>query len=131
MIDSSVVSISASGSRTHTSSIDHGLETITFKSGSIAKLEASRVSDDARRQMQIKGDQTISLDFINRTIEFRNSNDKHGSRSELSPTNPLRDELKNFADCILSSSLPKVTGAMAANALELAFEIEQIIKSTL
>ena len=91
LIDSSVGSISASGSRTHTSSIDHGLATITFKNGSIAKLVASRVSDDAHRQMQIKGDQTISLDFINRTIELSNSNDKHSKRSDLSPANPLRD----------------------------------------
>jgi len=131
LIDSDIESISATGSRVQTESIDHAIANITFTNGESAVLEASRVCDSLSRKMLIDGKQNISIDFLERTLEIDGDKKDLQNELQIDEVNPLRDELQHFAKSILSASAPKVTGAMATKALEIAYEIEHKIMEAL
>ena len=131
LVGSDIESIKATGSRTYTKSIDHGVAHISFKNGATSILEASRSSDSPSRKMQIKGDKNISIDFLNKTLEVNGSINQFIQTHDLNKVNPLRDELQHFAQSVLSCSSPKVSGSVGAQALKVAYEIEYKIMSTL
>ena len=131
LVDSDIESIQATGSRTHTNSIDHGIAHINFRNGATSVLEASRSCDFPSRKMQINGDKNIRIDFLNKTLEVNGSTNQFIKTLDLNKVNPLRDELQHFAQSVISFSTPKVSGSVGAQALKVAYEIEHKIMTTL
>ncbi len=100
---------------------------LAFPGGVIANLTASRVSTERVRKLRMfQPRQYISLDYSRQDIAvFEVTPDRRiaYSRVEVERTEPLRAELEHFLECVRTRSAPRVGGAEALRALEVALHI--------
>ena len=97
---------------------------IHFASGCVANITASRVSEKALRKIRIfQKNSYISLDYFNQTIDIS----EKGENNTITKTSvliekqePLKEELKDFLDCVQYNRQPKVSGEDGLKALQLA-----------
>ena len=104
---------------------------LTFASGCIANLTASRISDEPIRRIRVfQEDSYLSIDSKAQTVELAHKEDGAIRRVQL-PVNqrpPLQDELASFVQAIRTHSEPAVSGADGRAALALALRIEQAMR---
>ena len=137
--------IRAAGIRILSQKVDIANVRIQFPSGCIANLTASRVSTERVRKLRLfQPHEYISLDYSRQdAVRFRVKDPENDVRFRVKDQNaaltglpaidftalpvtkdePLRLELQGFVESVLSRQPPRVTGAQALAALELAFEI--------
>jgi len=109
---------------------------IVFENGCIANLTASRISDEKIRKLRIfEMDKYCSLDYANQAITLRRKSNLEEKiiqeELEVHKAEPLRLELEHFITCINERRKPLVTIEDGKNALEVALEILEQIKSNL
>lgn len=109
---------------------------IVFENGCIANLTASRISDEKIRKLRIfEMDKYCSLDYANQAITLRRKSNLEvkiiQEELEVHKAEPLRLELEHFITCINERRKPLVTIEDGKNALEVALEILEQIKSNL
>ncbi|MDA0822134.1 MAG: Gfo/Idh/MocA family oxidoreductase [Proteobacteria bacterium] len=137
LVDSELINISSSGRAVVTSDIDIAHARLEFADGCVAKLAASRVSQDQVRAMTIRQAHSyISVDYIHHTlligeIDERGHTDEHKEISfethKLNGNDVLMDEIKSFVAAVRDGLLPEVTGEDGKRALEVAVEISRNI----
>jgi len=125
--------------------VDYAHALIEFNDGVLATLEASRVTEDKVRDIDIHTRNSfIRMDLLHRTVTItRRTNCKLDTgysptyRQEniiekvfIQMVEPLRAELIDFAKCIKTGSKPRVTGEDACYALEIIDKIKQQIYET-
>ncbi|MFH1548357.1 MAG: Gfo/Idh/MocA family oxidoreductase [Candidatus Omnitrophota bacterium] len=97
---------------------------IHFASGCVANITASRVSEKALRKIRIfLKNSYISLDYINQTIDVLEKGEGNTIKKTPVPIDkkePLKEELKDFLDCVQYNRQPKVSGEDGLKALQLA-----------
>ena len=147
VVKSEISSISASGVSVVSDSPDIANARIEFKNGCVANLTASRMSFKQMRKMRLfQQDAYISIDFLDRSStvirlydEFSNKLPQDANLLELETQrgkklvhmeqlgnageNAIKQELKEFAECIQSGKKPRVGISDGYDALELAFRI--------
>jgi len=130
LVDSPLKKIEAVGVPVLTGSEDIANARLTFKSGCVCNLTASRVSDEWMRKIRIFLENAyISLDYKNEEA-FIYKKTPLGITKETLPIEkeqPLKKELISFVDCIIQNKPPLVSGEVAREALAVAFDIRKQI----
>jgi predicted dehydrogenase len=148
LVNSPVIKIDANGVAVISEEIDIANARLSFKSGCVANLTASRISLKKMRKMRIfQNNAYISIDFLNNKSEVFRLADADtvavGMTYPVSDTkkiifeqppaddpesiNPIKSELESFFESILSSKPVKVTLEDGREAVEVAEEIIKII----
>ena len=104
---------------------------LTFSSGCIANLTASRISDETLRRIRVfQEDRYLSIDYRAQTVELARKIGRQIRRVQL-PVNqrpPLQAELAAFIRSVRTQRPPVVSGTDGRAALALALRIEQAMR---
>jgi predicted dehydrogenase len=127
-----VKEIRAVGAKVLTDKIDVAKAWLSFENGCIALATVSRLSPEKQRRLKVfQKDSYLSIDYLSSEIK-RHFRTEEGSISfDISkPENkePLKEELKDFINCIKTRKKPKVSGVEGRNALKVVLEISEVIK---
>jgi predicted dehydrogenase len=127
LVDSRVVDVKAVGIPVITDKADIAHARVEFQNGTVANVTASRVSTERVRKMRFfQEHEYISLDFARQDvlrIRVRTGQGQPEIGFEKVPTTPeepLRGELRAFAESVRTRKAPLVDGAAGRRALELA-----------
>lgn len=131
LVRSDIEKISSVGRKVFTKHEDFAVAQIAFKSGTIADILASRVSDRMTRQMDIAEiGRYFTINFMAQevTVFGARESDSEGvieniKHPILTKTEPLKKELEHFVNCVRSGSHPLVGIYDGKKALEVAVEI--------
>jgi len=114
------VTVSAKmGSMQHRKFEDYAHIMLTYKDGKSAFIESNWVTPYKTRTLIATGSEAImKLDYMTQELLIENANET------IQPTfpiqEPLKAELRHFADCITKRKKPKVTGLDGIKALQIA-----------
>ena len=103
---------------------------LRFADGCVANITASRISPEKMRKIRVfQEDGYLSLDYQNQSGEIYRRGPGGIAREavEIEKDEPMKRELQSFLECARGGLQPKVGGAQAAAALELAVEITRQI----
>jgi len=140
LVRSPVRSIDAIGGSILSQNEDIANARINFQNGCVANISASRVSLEKFRKVRIfQKDVYISLDYAKQSLkiyqkkekEIKSMKDMMILRPQLKKTDPLREELTHFIQCVERGRKPLVSGKHGRDALEIALEILKKIKENL
>ncbi len=120
---------------------DYVVATLTYESGVIANLTASRVTEQKVRTLCVTTlEAYIELDYLERRILVSRATNPHFSNSGLSyrqenvvekvyvpNREPLVAEFENFLRCIRTGERPLVTGEDGVAALEVVERIQSVL----
>lgn len=130
LVKSPIVHLDAVGVPVLTHREDIANARLRFANGCVANLTASRVSPEKMRKIRVfQQDTYLSLDYQEQAGKIYR---KEGQQIvpedvRVEKEEPLRLELASFIDCVARKELPKVSGAEAAAALDVALEITRLI----
>jgi predicted dehydrogenase len=137
LVDSEVDRLEASGTPVLTQDIDIANARLTFKSGCVANVTASRISMKTERKMRMFRPQSyVSVDFQNRVLSEYKTGEKEmfpgipeivKEESVYESSDALLAEIKHFVQCIRTGKNPLVPGEAGRRALETAIAITQLL----
>jgi len=139
LVASDVESIESVGVPVLTGRVDIANVRLRFENGCIANLTASRISRDRVRKIRFfQPSAYLSIDYAAQKIELWRLVTGNGPKPsieggdvEVANEEPLKRELADFVDAILSRREPLVTGAEGRRALALAQQItDKIVAAT-
>jgi predicted dehydrogenase len=137
LVRSPVRSIDAIGGSVLSQNEDIANARINFQNGCVANISASRVSLEKFRKIRIfQKDVYISLDYVRQSLkiyrkkgkEVKSMKDMMVLRPQLKKTDPLKEELTHFVQCVERGRKPLVSGEHGRDALGVALEILRKIK---
>ena len=140
LVGSGVKNISASGATIITDNIDLASARIDFENGCAANVTVSRVSKDQMRKIRFfQHDKFISLDFGEQIVGILKKSDRvvdgipqiDEEQVQVEKSDALYEELASFVDCVIERKEPLVTGKAGRDALKVAHDVIDHIKSTL
>ena len=128
LVNSDVESLEAVGVPVVTSRVDIANARLRFANGCIANLTASRISRDRVRKIRFfQHAAYLSIDYAAQKVEVwrlvqgrRPTPSIEGGEIEVAGEEPLKRELADFVDAVVSRRAPKVTGEAGRRALALA-----------
>ena len=137
LVNSPVVDIAANGTSVLTQSLDIAQARLTFGSGCVANITASRISRKCKRKMHIfQEDSCICVNFQNLKMShyFKGEGEMfpgipqiESQESSYSDGDSLRREIQDFLRCVTESRAPRVSGVDGCRVLELANAISDMI----
>jgi len=114
------------GSMRHKKFEDYAQIMLTFEGGKTAFIESNWLTPYKTRILTATGSEAImSLDYI--TQELRIENAKETLQPRYPMQEPLKLELRHFANCVLGKEKPLITGLDGLRALRIA---EGVLKSS-
>ena len=138
LVDEEPVDVQAIGSAVVTDHVDLANVRLTFPGGAVANITASRVANKRFRRFRIFGPEGYygvnlmdqELDIITKGdvpegSQFPSLNIEHMT---FENEQPLQVELAHFVDVAQGKSVPMVTGLQGLRALELAEQIQAILR---
>jgi predicted dehydrogenase len=131
LIKQEVVNIEAVGLSTMSDHEDVANVRLIFEDGTIADITASRVTKDVVRKIRIfQEDSYISLDYVNQEVTlFKKTGNKIlKEKLKVKKTEPLKEELQSFIECVRTGKRPIVSGIEGRRALAVALAILEKIK---
>ncbi|MBW2108948.1 MAG: Gfo/Idh/MocA family oxidoreductase [Deltaproteobacteria bacterium] len=139
VVQSEIRDIHAVGVPVVTPRVDIANARLIFENGCVANVTASRISMKTMRKIRIfQKDAYISVDYASRDIMvIRKDNQGSGlpvpgmsmDRSAFKAADPLGEELASFVESVRWRRPPVVTGRDGRNALRVAVDIAEQIKS--
>lgn len=156
LVKSPVKKIDASGVAVVTDEVDIANARIGFKNGCVANITASRISQTKMRKMRLfQRNAYIGIDFLQKFSEIyqivdsagitiqpnqipieMGQLDQHGKakkiiyeRRQIDEANALKMELESFLDAARNNKRPVVSGEEGREALRVAIEITEMIRS--
>jgi len=142
IVQSPVRSIDAVGVAIVSDKEDIANARIHFENGCIANLTASRITPKKTRKIRFFQEDTyISVDYVKPGMEIYSkvpvANPRPGApavdivrkRVRLKWQEPLKAEIEHFLECVANGMTPQITGEKARDALALAVEISEMIRS--
>tara|TARA_B100001094_G_C18052105_1_gene730551 strand:- start:569 stop:1126 length:558 start_codon:yes stop_codon:yes gene_type:complete len=146
IVKSSIKSIHASGVAVISETPDISNARIEFENGCVANFTASRISlKKMRKSRFFQKNAYISLDYLTKQVEVVKIKDAvseinkdldllltnaEGEKKQIyfeiptiENTNPIKQELEHFANCIQKNITPRVSLKDGARALEVAHQI--------
>jgi predicted dehydrogenase len=132
---SEVLAVDAIGVPVLTPRVDIANARITFASGCIANLTASRISRDKVRKVRFfQPDMYVSVDYQTQELDVWQLRKREGERPaieggkvQVAQQEPLACELANFIDAVNAGRPAMVTGADGRRALALATRVAGVI----
>ena len=132
LVNSSVESIQAVGINVLTEREDIANARLNFKNGAVANITASRISPKSMRKIRLFQENTyISLDYeAQEAVIYEKKANKITKRKiNIKKEKPLEKELQSFIQCVKEKKSPLVSGLEGRDALALASEILEKIKT--
>ena len=132
LIPSPVERVDAVGIHVLTDKEDIANARLNFKNGAAANLTASRLTTKSMRKIRIFSENSyISLDtFKQKADRYWKEGDKiRMERVRVKKKEPLQEELVSFVHAVSTKEKPLVSGEEAREALRVALQIEQLIRS--
>ena len=137
LVDSDVESLEAVGVPVITNRVDIANARLRFANGCIVNLTASRISRDRVRKIRFFQPSTyVSIDYATQKVEVyrlvkgsapfdaaQGRPSIEGGEIDVPTEEPLKRELADFADAIVTRRAPRVTGEAGRRALAVAQEI--------
>jgi predicted dehydrogenase len=128
LVASDVEAVDAVGVPVLTSRVDIANARLRFANGCIANLTASRISRDRVRKIRFfQPSAYVSIDYAAQKLEIYRLETGGGPAPSIQGGDvaveneePLRLELADFADAVVSRRPPRVTGEQGRRALEIA-----------
>ncbi|MFT5469090.1 MAG: putative dehydrogenase [Verrucomicrobiales bacterium] len=130
LVRSPIESIDAVGVPVLTQREDIANARIRFENGCVANITASRISPEKLRKIRVfQHDAYLSLDYQAQEGKMMRKDGMQIIPEEvvIEKDEPLKLELASFVDCVAQGKGPKVGGAEAAAALEVAIRITELI----
>lgn len=134
-------SVSATGNCIRSSQPDHAMALLTFDTGQVASLSASKVTQHKVRQMSVTcAAAFVVADFLTRTVMVhrQSSADYFAQRGEVlyrqeglieqvyvPQIEPLYAEIQHFLSCVREGRLPRVGSSEAIRVMTVADDIER------
>jgi predicted dehydrogenase len=128
----SIRDIKATGANIMTDKIDIAKAWLDFDSGIQALATASRVSVEKSRKLTIfQNDSYLVVDYQNMEIKrfFKNGSEMLNETINVEKKEPLKEELKDFIDCVKTRRRPLVSAIEGRNALKIAIQIGEKIRN--
>ena len=130
LVRSPIQSIDSVGTAVLSKGEDIANARIRFENGCVANITTSRISFEKVRKIRVfQDDAYLSLDYFDQSGEIYRKIDSQITKEKIKveKDEPLKLELAAFVDCARSSQAPRVGGAQAARALEIAMQITEQI----
>jgi len=132
LVRSPIVSIDSAGTAVLSKGEDIANARIRFENGCVANLTTSRISFEKMRKIRVfQDDAYLSLDYYDQSgVIYRKVDSQIVKENiKVEKDEPLKLELDAFVECVRSRQSPRVGGAQAAMALDIAMQItEQIAR---
>lgn len=131
LVSSPVKQIKAVGARVVTDKIDFAKAWLEFDNGCTAVLTASRVSPEKQRTLKVFQKESCFFIDYQRCEMKRYSRTSEGMLSDpirVDNKEPLKEELKDFVQCIKERRRPKVSAIEGRDALKLVLDITEMIR---
>jgi UDP-N-acetylglucosamine 3-dehydrogenase len=107
------------GNLRHSKYEDYAQIMLTFQEGKTAFVEANWLTPYKTRNLLVTGSRAIvNLDYLTQKITVETAGQSSTPRHAWQE--PLKLELKHFADCVLNNRKPDVTGVDGLKALQIA-----------
>jgi len=137
LVDSEVTAIEAVGVPVLTGRVDIANARLKFANGCIANVTASRISRDRVRKIRFFQPMAyLSIDYAAQKVEMWKlvkgqgaMPSIEGGEVDVPGDEPLKRELADFVDAVVSKRAPKVDGAQGRRALALATQISHKMAS--
>jgi predicted dehydrogenase len=139
-VKSDIKSIHASGISVISNHVDIANARLSFETGCVANVTASRISIKNERKIRLfQKDAYISVDFANHDITLIRKNGTASGgivpgadiqKLSFLKGDALEDELTSFVNAITLRQTPEVTGQMGRDALKIALNIMDQIRAT-
>ena len=114
------------GAMRHKRFEDYAQLLLTFERGKTAFIEANWLTPYKTRTLVVTGsDAIMSLDYITQELKIENVKETVQPRQTI--VEPLKLELRHFANCVLEKEKPLITGVDGMKALKIA---EAALKSS-
>ncbi|MFW6134881.1 MAG: Gfo/Idh/MocA family protein [Elusimicrobiota bacterium] len=135
-VKSPIKSINSIGASVFSDKEDIANSRIEFDNGCVSNITASRISYKSERKFRVfQPSSYLSLDYEKQEfVLYRKKKQKVKSPSEIEKiipqfekTEPLREEIQDFINCISRKRKPKVSGYHGLTALRVALEISNKI----
>ena len=137
VVRSDIKSISASGTKVLTDTIDIANARLEFENGCVANVTASRISMKTERKMRLfQPDSYISVDFHNRSLDVYRKGENEmfpgipeivSAESVFENNDALKLEIIAFLDAIQHNTPVKVSGEDGRRALITAHKITKLL----
>ena len=107
------------GSRNYRKFEDFAQIMLTYESGKSAFIESNWLTPYKTRTLSVTGsDAIMRLDYLTQELWIENA--KESVQPRLPISEPLKQELQHFSDCILNKKTPITTGLDGIKALQIA-----------
>jgi predicted dehydrogenase len=128
------------GANVLTDNIDIAMAWLEFSNGVQALMKASRVSFEKSRKLKIfQKDSYLLADYQNMEMKrfYKQKTEDRGQRTDnwigeetinIEKKEPLKEELKDFIECVISRRRPVVSATEGRDALKIALQIGEKIK---
>lgn len=123
--------IKATGAKVLTDNIDIAMAWFEFDNGAQALMKASRISSEKSRKLRIfQKDSYLLVDYQDMEAKrfFKKGNEILHESISIEKKEPLKEELKSFAECVISRRRPLVSAIEGRDALKIALQIGEKIK---
>ena len=140
LVNSPLQQIVANGTSVLSNSVDIAQARLTFASGCVANITASRISQKSKRKMHIfQENSCICVDFQDLKMShfFRGDGELYPGipniecqEKNYDDRDALRLEIEDFLRCVEHSGDPKVSGEDGRRVLEVACRISEIISES-
>ncbi|TFG38216.1 MAG: Gfo/Idh/MocA family oxidoreductase [Syntrophobacterales bacterium] len=136
MVKSPVITLDAVGVSVLSEKVDIANVRITFESGCVANITASRVTNKMMQKIRLfEGNGYHSVDFAKRELISLGRKTIGGTGMEIREnqtdvvmTDPLEEEIRAFIDSVATRQPPLVSGREGRKSLELALRIVEKIE---
>ena len=123
--------VRAAGAKVLTGNIDFAKAWLEFEGGVRALFTASRVADGKSRKLTVFQEESyLTVDYQGMEIKksYRSGGELVHESVPIERKEPLREELRDFVECIGTRNRPKVCAVKGRNALKVALQIGEQIK---
>ncbi|OGB88987.1 hypothetical protein A2625_04600 [candidate division WOR-1 bacterium RIFCSPHIGHO2_01_FULL_53_15] len=125
IIRDEIAELNAKGEKIRTKMFDRVIANLAFKTGPIARIEASRVFGSKTRKIAVTTEKyLVEADLLNKTIYLRDFTSPTPSTTPVKPADQLTEEQKNFIAAIKNKEEPAVNSDQAVKILALAEEVK-------
>jgi predicted dehydrogenase len=135
-VKSPIENVEAVGVSILSDKVDIANARITFASGCVANVTASRVTGKTMQKIRFFGFEGYhAVDYGKRELVSLSKKNGAGGRIEIGGNpvevkmlDPLEEEIRSFIESVISRNLPSVTGKEGRDALELALLIADKVR---
>jgi len=135
-VKSPVQNVEAVGVSVLSDKVDIANARITFKSGCVANITASRITGKTMQKIRFFGLEGYhAVDYEKRELVSLSKRERAGGKVEISGNpvevkklDPLEEEIRSFVDAVISRNPPPISGKEGRDALELALLIAEKAK---